>query len=1010
VNMEKKFLTKNNKIIIGIVLLLFLMVFTPIIPAYSKEKPEEVYFGLENSHVLLYNIDFTDVRNSGAWSKEAICEMGALEIVKGYGNRVFGRTNSVTKEEAIAIIYRAAGREEDAQRAAEVLDAQRNSDEKKTYAPSMWSDGYLQLAAGEGLISAEDLEAAFSPEQGNLQEGSFNRRAPAQRQEVAYWISKVLGLEPIYGQQEIFNSFRDWSSADPHKIPYIEAVLVNNIMNGEGNGYFRPTGNVTREQIAQIIKNADSWILPLLGYNKKIGTVEDIKKSIDFTNGLTQYSNTFYVRNSNGKLHEISVRYTDQTSSGYKNELGGQKIGQPEMDLIVYKNSWVGDGSLLEKGDRIEYIISGDNRVRYVKVISNASDTQYFAAKIREVQPDANAIRVTKLFDMEYPDIDTENLDFSFDTGKEEVDITYVYSNTVGVFVNGKKSDISDIIPGTDAVLSVRGNVVTAINTINLSLRNKGVVSGIVEDNNPQLGYITLYNEKFPRDAASKDRKDRIKTYNYSNPKNITVYKNHREAALEDIENGDSAYIKLDENGAIEIISAVDNYVEKLGKVITKKSGIINVAFDDGTQQIIYLDENVPIELDRKFVSFDNLRDGDRVKLLLNITDNDTAVKKVTIEGDEHFITNIYKGFVTDLDIVSNTVILKNMEVLNNGKWNKIDQKGYTTLRLSEDNKFVYNNGSIDADKVKKQLRNAPAYIAVEKDYGGEEKAVLISFKNASDSEAPVYTDSITSHIAGIEGEITLGNEYKNIAYNNGTIIVKDNRLVTGNSISQEDQAYVVANRSYDDSAYYASVVQITERTYSDFFKIYRGRIASIDENSDFTVESFSELNGLKWNYYNTPKTFKLTYDTRILDDEGVVGQRDFTDYGDKSYKGRTVYIVSNGSDAVLINTAPYGNINVKGEIYEIVVEDTSDTAQQNSEGLGNERILTVKLLEAKEYDSSANMWVNRKETELGILGNSIVIKGNSIIRPADLKKGDRIRAIKNDSNEAGDAYIIFVE
>ena len=138
------------------------------------------------------------------------------------------------------------------------MDAQRNSDEKKTYAPSMWSDGYLQLAAGEGLISAEDLEAAFSPEQGNLQEGSFNRRAPAQRQEVAYWISKVLGLEPIYGQQEIFNSFRDWSSADPHKIPYIEAVIVNNIMNGEGNGFFRPTGNVTREQIAQIIKNADS--------------------------------------------------------------------------------------------------------------------------------------------------------------------------------------------------------------------------------------------------------------------------------------------------------------------------------------------------------------------------------------------------------------------------------------------------------------------------------------------------------------------------------------------------------------------------------------------------------------------------------------------------------------------------------------------------------------------------------------------------------------------------------
>lgn len=1007
--MRKRIVAINNTGIFVTVLLLFIMLIIPITPVYSKEEPEAVYFGLENSHVLLYNIDFTDVRSSGAWSKEAICEMGALEIVKGYGNRVFGRTNNVTREEAIAIIYRAAGREEDAQRAAEALDALRNSDEKKTYAPSMWSDGYLQLAASEGLISAQDLSYALVPQQDGLQEGSFNRRAPAQRQEVAYWISLVLGLEPVYGQQEIFNSFRDWSAADPHKIPYIEAVLVNNIMNGEGNGYFRPTGNVTREQIAQIIKNADSWILPLLGYEKKIGTVEGIKKSVDFTGGFGEYSNTFNVRNSNGRLHEIMVRYTDN-SSGYKNELGGQKIGQPEMDLIVYKNGWVGDGSLLQEDDRIEYIASADNRVRYVSVISNASDTQYFAAKIREILPGTNAIRVTKLFDMEYPDVDTENIDFSMDKEREEVETTYVCSNAISVSVNGIKADIADIAPGTDAVLSVRNNVVTAINTINLSLRDKGVVSGVVEDNNPQLGYITLYNEKFPREGVAKNGNDRVKTYNYSNPKNITVYKNHKEATLEDIENGDSAYIKLDENGVIEIISAVDNYVEKFGKIISKKSGIINVAYDDGTQQIIYLDDSIPVEIDRKLVNSYSIKDGDRVKLLLNITNNVMNVKKITIEGDEHFIANIYKGFVTDLDIVSNMVILRNMEVLNNGKWNRIEQKGFTTLRLSEDNEFIYNNRNVDADSVKKQLRDTPAYIAVEKDYGGEEKAVLISFKNTNDSEAPVFTDSITSHIAGNEGEITLKNEYRNIAYNNGTIIVKDNRLVTGNSISIEDEAFVVANRSYNDSAYYASVVQIKERVYPDFFKIYRGRIAGIDENSNFTVESFSELNGLKWNYYNTPKTFTLTYETRIVDDEGVVGQRDFTDYGDKSFKGRTVYIVTNSSDAVLINTAPYGNINVKGEIYEIVVEDTSDTAQQNSEGLGNQRPTAVKLLNVKEYDSQANMWVNRNETMLGILENSIVIKGNSIVNPAVLKKGDSIRVIKNDSSGTGDAYIIFVE
>jgi len=57
-----------------------------------------------------------------------------LDIVKGYGNRVFGRTNNVTKEEAIAIIYRAAGREKDAQLAAEALETARNAEDRSSYA------------------------------------------------------------------------------------------------------------------------------------------------------------------------------------------------------------------------------------------------------------------------------------------------------------------------------------------------------------------------------------------------------------------------------------------------------------------------------------------------------------------------------------------------------------------------------------------------------------------------------------------------------------------------------------------------------------------------------------------------------------------------------------------------------------------------------------------------------------------------------------------------------------
>jgi len=164
------------------------------------------------------------------------------------------------------------------------------------------------------------------------------------------------------------------------------------------------------------------------------------------------------------------------------------------------------------------------------------------------------------------------------------------------------------------------------------------------------------------------------------------------------------------------------------------------------------------------------------VKLLLNITDKATTLKKLTVEGDEHFRWMIFR---------------KRM------------------------GKFVYNDDIVDMRRAKELIAGSTAYIAVEKDYGGIEKAVFVSVKNSKDSEAPVLNDSIMSATFGNKGEFTLKKEYLNISYGNGTIIVKDNRLVTGNSINSED-------------------VKIDDKTDSNFFTIYRGRIA-------------------KWNYYNTP-------------------------------------------------------------------------------------------------------------------------------------------------------------
>jgi len=69
-------------------------------------------------------------------------------------------------------------------------------------------------------------------------------------------------------------------------------------------------------------------------------------------------------------------------------------------------------------------------------------------------------------------------------------------------------------------------------------------------------------------------------------------------------------------------------------------------------------------------MDFDALKDGDRVKLLLNITDKATTLKKLTVEGDEHFIANIYRGIVASVDDISKKLLLQHLKCLTteNGK------------------------------------------------------------------------------------------------------------------------------------------------------------------------------------------------------------------------------------------------------------------------------------------------------------------------------------------------------
>src|SRR5690606_36258426 len=106
-----------------------------------------------------------------------------------------------------------------------------------------WADGYIQVAANRGIITPAEQADLLN-----------NRNRPAQRQEVAAWLSKALELPAVYstGIQLVY-SFSDWRDFNPELLSAIEPVLQRQLMGGDPGGTFRPKGTIKRGEMASVL-------------------------------------------------------------------------------------------------------------------------------------------------------------------------------------------------------------------------------------------------------------------------------------------------------------------------------------------------------------------------------------------------------------------------------------------------------------------------------------------------------------------------------------------------------------------------------------------------------------------------------------------------------------------------------------------------------------------------------------------------------------------------------------
>ena len=419
------------------------------------------------------------------------------------------------------------------------------------------------------------------------------------------------------------------------------------------------------------------------------------------------------------------------------------------------------------------------------------------------------------------------------------------------------------------------------------------------------------------------------------------------------------------------------------------------------------------------------LKEGDRV--LLTFDDiYSPQVAEIKIEDDEKHIQGVIKGKIELVDSRNKEILISEPYKLDRGQW----------IPTNEKQKFKLGTGSIYEGGREINLQNLDkrkgeeAYIAYEEPYGNRSISKML-LKSGSSME---YKDKVQDIDYGI-GQIVV--DTTPISFHEGTIVIKDNRLVDSLNISPNQNVYLVSDYRYGKKG--ASVISIEDSGILDDridgtkLLVYKGKIEDIfnfkltlgDYNYKLDKEVLTS-SGFKSN--SVVEEFTLTLDTLVYDSqlEKQIPTKSFLDsryidlinIKDKElrdriekdyYKNRPAYLVAKqtpyGKEVLAINLVPQDlnkyNETIKldhstlGEIKEI------DEAKN-----------TITLTNRRDYNNLTGRWEYNQDETLSL--NKAIILVNDKPLPLEelykLKIGSKAYIVKHNDSSVDIPYILLIE
>lgn len=365
-------------------------------------------------------------------------------------------------------------------------------------------------------------------------------------------------------------------------------------------------------------------------------------------------------------------------------------------------------------------------------------------------------------------------------------------------------------------------------------------------------------------------------------------------------------------NAIGENLTGTINEIDKNGKFIA-----INLKNRESKR--FYLDQKTQVFKDNKLVDLSVLYEGDRVKLKLADYDSDTLSSiEIIVEGIQ--VEHLYKGTIQQIDANQKKLLVKDEKVFQNWAWKSISPTSLTSRPFTAKTPIYVGNKKIDPSQLRYYVNNEVYYVTISQ--LGQEVIQKIIIKQLNERTIHESLNAVDTTAQ----KIRLSNA-GNISYHNGTIIIRNGRLVDASALSQRGDAYVIT--SGGTSSQYANIIQITNDGFQSAsmsnHEIYFGQISGIGTNQIWLTNTSKLMNNY---WYSTSNTYlNISNDTVVVEDYNST-TKDFT-YSANKYAYFYVkenhvvaaHIIGSGTPISYISV---GRLQSTGSSYYIDLNDVS--------------------------------------------------------------------------------------